>query len=86
MKSISWLLRVLVTYLIAWLLSYLFYVGPDFQFVADYWVLFWRGGGELPVFIQLTSWLLTLVTIGVWVGLRFIRRRKAVAQKSVAGQ
>lgn len=86
MKGLTWLLRVLAIYVAAWLVSYVFYVGVDFQFVADYWVLFWQGGGELPTFIQLTSWLLTLAAVGVWVGVRFFRRRKSLAQKQAASR
>lgn len=74
MKISIWYFRVLVIYLVSWLTSYFFYVGSDVTFIAEYWLLFWKGGGELPTFIQLTSWLATLVISGVWMGWVFLRR------------
>ena len=74
MKISIWLLRVLVTYLATWLLSYFFYVGSDVRFIVEYWLLFWKGGGELPTFIQLTSWSFTLVIIGGWLTWAFATR------------
>jgi hypothetical protein len=77
MKSLILFLRIGAVYLAAWFVSYVFYVGADFQFVADYWIFFWTGGGELPTFIQLTSWLLTLAAISAWVVVRSLLRRKS---------
>jgi hypothetical protein len=86
MKLLRWVVRILATYIVAWVVSYLFYVGLDFQFFAEYWMLFWRGAGELPVFIQLTSWGITFITLGVWVGLRFVGRRKAMLKKGASAK
>lgn len=84
MTALLWLLRILAIYIAAWFVSYVLYVGFNFQFLAEYWVLFWQGGGETPTFIQLTSWLLTLAAVGIWLGVRFFRRRQGFAAKNAA--
>jgi len=66
-------------YCAAWTISFMFFVGLDFQYYFEYLALAWTGPGEIPAFIQwgaLTITLMTIVSVVVIRRLIFHARRE----------
>jgi hypothetical protein len=69
-------LKLACVYLAAWTVSYIIFVGIDFQHYFEYLSLAWTGPGEIPAFIQMTSIVLTLFSAACLVGWKIVVKRR----------
>lgn len=74
-RVIMFLILVVVLYLLVWMLVYSIIIGFDYSHITDYFVLGWRGGGELPAAIQMLTFLAMAILALVVLGLRWCRAR-----------
>lgn len=66
---------VVGSYLLAWILIYSIVLGFDYSYFGRYFVLAWRGGGEMPATIQMLSFLATAFFVLAGLGI-FLYRSK----------
>lgn len=71
----KWLIGIPVTYAAMWLLAYMSVMGADFSY-ADRYFRWGFSGGEIPVFINMTAILVTLLVWGI-IGLVTILRQSS---------
>jgi hypothetical protein len=80
MKTFARTIALLVgCYLVAWLCVYTLAMGFDVGYVAEYFVLGWRGGGEIPAVIQVAAIGLTVIAGAAVLVARARMRRKTHA-------
>ena len=66
---------LVVTYLAAWFLAYLFIMGADFGHLGEYFILGWTGGLEKPGMIQILALGTTLFS-GLVLGLVALKKKR----------
>lgn len=69
------LIVIAVTYLLVWVLVYSLVMALDYSYIASYFVLAWRGGGELPAVIQMLTFLMMAILLLVVFGIRWRHTR-----------
>ena len=62
-------------YLIVWVVAYSVLMGFDYRFALEYFLLAWRGGGEIPALIQLIAILFTTVGTAIVVVMSIFRTK-----------
>lgn len=56
---------LVVSYLLVWVLVYSIVMGFDYSYLGSYFVLAWRGGGELSATIQMLTFLVVAIVLVV---------------------
>lgn len=74
-RTIHLLMLAVASYLLIWLLAYSVVMGLDYSQVGRYFVLAWRGDGELPTGIQVLAFMVMAVLLLGVLGLRWCRDR-----------
>ena len=62
MKTIAVLGMVgVIVYMVAWTISYVFFMGIDFRYFLEYFRRPWTSAGEIPAFINMVAIVLAVL-------------------------
>ena len=75
MKILCFAVLIVVAYLVSWSVAYVWLVGTDFGYYAEYLRLAWTNPGEIPSFLQFIAIVATTLILLVVIGVRKYRHR-----------